>query len=483
MKKTGIVLLFVLIFILVGCQGSKSSVVLLERNSLENKEQGIVYGTSKNGSIVEIKGYTPYVYIPTVGSSDPNDIVTVSSMLDTYGKDEDVLLALNGGIFYNWSYSKGTTQYCFNIKEPDGLVIANGKVLKSTESIDHTECEALVIDAQGNMGWTDYWVDADALVLGQAYYYDIHGNKVDQKEDPEKYRIVSAVTGFVPILIDGVNQFNEKDELLHGYHNYVGHYTSSAQRVIIAANDESFGILQGKWTLQEGAEEALKAGYIFAYNLDGGGSSSLYITKDTNNDGFIDSSDQVTSYSALKESSRTVPTYIVFTSDNEAPQSSYPKALEVFFNSSEPLKASDSFDLYSLVKDLKVYETFTNANGSEASSKREVFCSKTIKKTYITNEVTNSLKTNSIVKSSTVIEGINYYNKSNEKLAYGLLGKKSNELDVCMTFNSNTRLSGAYYDYSTGYSLSSNDDLSTKGEKIVIVSYEGMKTEFKINLN
>ena len=49
-----------------------------------------------------------------------------------------------------------------------------------------------IADEDGNVGWTDFYADADALARGNGYYYDIHGNKVTGK------KIVSAVTGFVP---------------------------------------------------------------------------------------------------------------------------------------------------------------------------------------------------------------------------------------------------------------------------------------------
>ena len=121
------------------------------------------YGTY---TIVESKGYTPFVYIPasngSVTADGTNDMATLAADLAAYGAENSILAASNAGIFYNWNERNGYGyEYCYAQWEPDGVVIANGVVIKSTESIDHTECEPMIITAGGQVGWTDYWVDAD----------------------------------------------------------------------------------------------------------------------------------------------------------------------------------------------------------------------------------------------------------------------------------------------------------------------------------
>ena len=452
-------------------------------------------------SVLESRGYIPYVFVPTIGSTNPDDIQTCLSVLETYGASEKILAGANAGIFYNWGYSADTqtVQYCFNIKEPEGINICNGVVLKSAESIDHTDCEALVIDASGNVGWVDYNADADALVAGTYYYYDMYGNMVDQRTDPEKYKIVSAVTGFVPILINGENQYDENDTLLHGYHNFVGHYTQSAVRIVFAANEDGYAILSGRWTLNEAAEVAKAEGYIFAYNLDGGGSSSLYVGEDTNGDGQLDYTDNYSAnYSALRSSTRTVPTYIVFTAFNEAPQSATPAKLTATFDSSASYEAAKGFNLYSLCESLVVKEIFTNTNGETASSERQIYSKAALDGSTVNNAVYKAESADAKVKETIVQAGTPYYTKSHDvevisKFAFP--GQEpvvnvSDELASCLKANSNTRVSyedlegytGTYYDYSTGYVLTSKDDLSTAGVKTINVYYDGMNTSFQVNL-
>ena len=237
-------------------------------------------------TIVESKGYTPFVYIPASNGSLTadkivDDMATLASDLSTYGAANNILAASNAGIFYNWNERSGYGyEYCYAQWEPDGVVIANGVVIKSTESIDHTECDPLIITAGGQVGWADYFVDADALVAGKAYYYDINGNKVLQSEsDPSTY-VVSAVTGFVPILVGGEVLYDETDDNLtdgkvFGLDNYVGHYAGAAARTVFAANEEGYAIICANGSVKQLAELAKNLGYTFAYNLDGGRSVAL----------------------------------------------------------------------------------------------------------------------------------------------------------------------------------------------------------------
>ena len=507
------------------------------------------YGTY---TIVESKGYTPFVYIPASSGSltadGTNDMATLAADLAAYGAENSILAASNAGIFYNWNERNGYGyEYCYAQWEPDGVVIANGVVIKSTESIDHTECEPMIITAGGQVGWTDYWVDADALVAGQAYYYDINGNKIMQSEsDPSSY-VVSAVTGFVPILVGGNVLYDETDENLtddkvFGLDNYVGHYSSSAARTVFAANEDGYAIICANGTLKQIAELAKSLGYTFAYNMDGGRSVALYVGEDTNGDGVIDpETDSYTnSYTELKSSSRKDPTYIVFTATNEAPVSATPVELVAEYNGTITTAGAD-LDVYDFAEGLDVTEILLNAAGNEDT--RTVYSLAALTDTAeIEHSVdkfssqssgapqgqqgapqgdpsqqqgqqgqqgmpqgqggqapqgdqgqpgqsaggfggqSSSVNNDGSVKTSTSPAGTLYYTKADGVDYDGDGNADKDEIASCARANSNNRSDNSYYDYSTGYTLSTTEDLTTAGEKTIVVSYAGLTTTFKVTL-
>ena len=487
------------------------------------------YGTY---TIVESKGYTPFVYIPASNGSltadGTNDMATLATDLENYGAENSILAASNAGIFYNWNERSGYGyEYCYAQWEPDGVVIANGVVIKSTESIDHTECEPMIITAGGQVGWTDYWVDADALIAGQAYYYDINGNKVMQSEsDPSTY-VVSAVTGFVPILVGGNLLYDETDEDLtdnkvFGLDNYVGHYADAAARTVFAANEEGYAIICANGSLKQMAELAKELGYTFAYNMDGGRSVALYVGEDTNGDGVIDpETDSYTnSYTELKSSSRKDPTYIVFTATNEAPVSATPIELIAIHDGTTYTAGSD-LDVYTFAEDLYVMEILLNAAGNE--DYRTVYSLAALKNTdEIEHSIdkfssqssgapqgqpgqsapqgepsqqgqpgqgaggfggqSSSVNNDGSVKTSTSPAGTLYYTKADGVDYDGDGNADKDEIASCTKANSNNRSDNNYYDYSTGYTLSTTDDLTTAGEKTIIVSYAGLVTTFNVTL-
>ena len=498
-------------------------------------------------TIVESKGYTPFVYIPASNGSLTadkivDDMATLASDLSTYGAANNILAASNAGIFYNWNERNGYGyEYCYAQWEPDGVVIANGVVIKSTESIDHTECDPLIITAGGQVGWADYFVDADALVAGKAYYYDINGNKVMQSEsDPSTY-VVSAVTGFVPILVGGEVLYDETDDNLtdgkvFGLDNYVGHYAGAAARTVFAANDEGYAIICANGSVKQLAELAKNLGYTFAYNLDGGRSVALYVGEDTDGNGIIDpETDAFTnSYTELKASSRKDPTYIVFTSTNQAPVSATPKDLVAEYDSTT---LNAGIDIYDLSEHLIVIEVLTNAAGNDDF--RRVYSLAALKDTDSIQHSIDKFSSQSSgaapqgqapqgqagqatpqgqasqtqqqgqmpqggqgqaapqggfggqsmtvnndgsVKTSTSPAGTLYYTKA-DGVDYDGDGKADkDEIASCARANSNNRSDNNYYDYSTGYTLSTTDNLSTAGEKTITVSYAGLTTTFKVTL-
>ena len=498
-------------------------------------------------TIVESKGYTPFVYIPASNGSLTadkivDDMATLASDLSTYGAANNILAASNAGIFYNWNERNGYGyEYCYAQWEPDGVVIANGVVIKSTESIDHTECDPLIITADGQVGWADHFVDADALVAGKAYYYDINGNKVMQSEsDPSTY-VVSAVTGFVPILVGGEVLYDETDDNLtddkvFGLDNYVGHYAGAAARTVFAANEEGYAIICANGSVKQLAELAKNLGYTFAYNLDGGRSVALYVGEDTDGNGIIDpETDAFTnSYTELKASSRKDPTYIVFTSTNQAPVSATPKDLVAEYDGAT---LDAGIDIYDLSEHLIVIEVLTNAAGNDDF--RRVYSLAALKdKDPIQHSIDKfssqssgaapqgqapqgqagqatpqgqasqgqqqgqmpqggqgqaapqggfggqsmTVNNDGSVKTSTSPAGTLYYTKA-DGVDYDGDGKADkDEIASCARANSNNRSDNNYYDYSTGYTLSTTDNLSTAGEKTITVSYAGLTTTFKVTL-
>lgn len=420
--------------------------------SAAEETQPVEYGTKTDAAYggytyVNITGLTPYVFIPTgAGSSNSADFTNVTGMMNTYGKANDIVVAINGGIFYNFGLPK---QYCFNYKEADGIVIANGLVVKSAESLDHTGCDVLVIDEAGNIGWTDYYADADALAAGKGYYYDIKGNRVEGK------KIVSAVTGFVPIVVDGKSRYNSEDAVLNGFTNFVGHYSQKAVRQIFGVkSDGSYGILTNStlWSLADAAEVALKEGFVFAYNLDGGGSAETVVASGTGDDYKFKT--LVTQLRGV----RPLPSYIVFTADNEAPVSAAASSLNLKLNNDTFYRGTG---LDAIAKAMTVTETYKNADGRESSrilySRQVLDTTQTLEHTIIGGSTTLTGAT--VKKTDTSPNGTLYYTKTDSDASSSLL------------FNSNTRQGGKYYDYSTGYTLSASDDLSTEGVKTITVTY------------
>ena len=220
----------------------------------------------------------PFVYAPNgAGAGDKS----------TYDMavNEGWLLAINGGVF-------DTTT-----KKPDGIVIQNGVVIQNAPTVTHSQCMPLTIDENGNLSYAAYDADASQLVQNG---------------------IVSAVCGFIPIVVD-YKKVTETEW------NAVDHYTQNAQRqiigqwgngdyAIITCEGRSFHNSDG-WTIAEAQTICVKHGLKFAYNLDGGGSTETMLGKKHIN----------TIYE--NTTGRIVPTFIVFngttlppvTNGNDAP--------------------------------------------------------------------------------------------------------------------------------------------------------------------
>lgn len=406
-------------------------------------------------SVVTVSGMKPYVFMPTgAGSDTASDFLSVHGMIEKYGEQYHILAAINAGIFY----AGGGDQLGFHYREADGVVIAGGTVLKSTESIDHTECDIFVVDEDGNVGWADYFADADALAAGTGTYYDIYGKEVSGK------KIYSAVTGFVPILVGGEVLYDPDAGMNRGYDNFVGHYFQLAQRQIFGVREDgSFALITNTtaWTLETAAEAAKAEGCVFAYNFDGGGSAGT-VTGQFENNGKGGPVYSAQTVSRQPYNDTPQPTFIIFTDLEDFGSSDYPAAgipagITAGFNGS--LKRGSG--LAELAGRLTVYEQFNNANGG--TSERRLYssmCCDPDATLYHTTLGTDSLSNGwGETGHSVSPDGVLYYRKTDiESLQ-------------CLRSNGNTRDGGRYYDYSTGFTLSSADDFGRPGMKTVTVSY------------
>ena len=205
----------------------------------------------------------PFVYAPN--GARPGD----KSTYDMTAED-GWLLAINSGIFDT------------STKKPDGIVIQNGVVVQNAPSATHSYCKPLTIDSNGNLNYAAYDADANELVSSD---------------------IVSAVCGFMPIVVDYAAVDSSE-------WNSVSHYTENAQRQIIGQwgnGDYAIITCEGRsyhnsdgWTIAEAQAICIKHGLKFAYNLDGGGSTETMLGLKHIN----------TIYENV--TGRIVPTFIVF---------------------------------------------------------------------------------------------------------------------------------------------------------------------------
>ena len=205
----------------------------------------------------------PFVYAPNLASK-----ATKSTLDMMNGKN--FLLAINAGVF------DVTTLL------PDGIVIQNSKVVCNSASTVHPLCKPLTINSNGDLSYAEPDADANELV---------------------KNGIVSAVCGFMPIIIDykAVSQ-NEW--------NNVEHYDQKVQRQIIGQfenGDYAIITCEGRgfqnslgWSILDAQHVCQKLGLKFAYNLDGGGSTETLLGKKQVNSIYEGTT------------GRIVPTYIVF---------------------------------------------------------------------------------------------------------------------------------------------------------------------------
>ena len=229
-------------------------------------------------------GATPYVYAPNNGKG-----MSSSAAINKL-KSTNAIVVANAGTF-----EKDTSA--------TGRVIVNGTILRSGNT-----CTALVIGHNGkNPGWAEKDVSASSLVGGTGQYHDMNGNLTSGK-------IYSAVSCFSPIIVGG--KVADGTSSSFNFSKYSGHYRNTRARQILCVKGSSsnplYSIISNKnegttggWNWNHMTTVAKDYGCVFAYNLDGGGSTATWTRNSTSAD--------FTHYGG----SRSVPTYIVFTANNQ----------------------------------------------------------------------------------------------------------------------------------------------------------------------
>ena len=177
---------------------------------------------------------TPFVYAPNGTDKGTG-----------YAVDLEQPFCINAGLF-----NPREGQY-----EPEGIIIQNGVVLQNKSAVFYPDSMPLTIDKNGKLWYADANADAYELVTQGC---------------------VSAVCGFMPIIIDGESVPEEKWTRVPHYNipcqrQIIGQFENGDYAVITCEGrgyDDSIG-----WTIHDAQRICLKYGLWFAYNLDGGTST------------------------------------------------------------------------------------------------------------------------------------------------------------------------------------------------------------------
>ena len=161
------------------------------------------------------------------------------------------------------------------------MAVQNGVVINNSPADHHAGAIPLTIDAAGALGTASASATGESLV-GSG--------------------IVSAACGFCPIIENySANQSfptvsNESHFTENAQRTIIGQFGNGDYALITCAgrsNDNSDG-----WTLAEAQEVCGRLGLKFAYNLDGGGSTSMYLRKHP-------------VYDFMQGTSRTIPSFML----------------------------------------------------------------------------------------------------------------------------------------------------------------------------
>ena len=186
---------------------------------------------------------TPFVYAPNGVGQATQSALDMNSSRGFY-------IATNAGIGGTYTVEQGVI--------PIGVLIENNVLLQQGDTINYY---ALTIDANGDLNYAEPNASGSDMVANG---------------------IVSAVVGFVPIVVDydsvdaSVYEVMPHDDQ-HAQRQIIGQF-GNGDYAIISCEGRNFQNSAG-WTIPEAISVCIKHNIKFAYNLDGGGSVETVIYK------------------------------------------------------------------------------------------------------------------------------------------------------------------------------------------------------------
>lgn len=205
----------------------------------------------------------PFLYVPN-GTGRATESTLEMNIRDRF------YLAINAGIGGTYPVEDGVL--------PIGCLIQNGTLIQQGQSV----YPILTIDDNGLLNYAAANTNGSTLISSG---------------------VVSAVVGFVPIIVDYVSVDPSVYEIMpheeqQTQRQIIGQY-SNGDYCIVTCEGKGFDNSSG-WTIPQAITIMLSLGVRFAYNLDGGGSAETVV------------GDQQLNTIYEGTTGRIVPTYIVF---------------------------------------------------------------------------------------------------------------------------------------------------------------------------
>lgn len=182
----------------------------------------------------------PFLYAPNGTGQATQSTLSMNREIGFY-------LAINAGIGGTYTVEQGVL--------PIGCLIENSVLLQQGSS----EFYILTIDDNGTLDYAEPNTNGETLVANG---------------------VISALVGFVPIIVDGeavdpsVYEPMPHEEQ-HAQRQIIGQY-SNGDYAIVTCEGRNYDSSTG-WTIPEAITVCLSLGLEFAYNLDGGGSTETVI--------------------------------------------------------------------------------------------------------------------------------------------------------------------------------------------------------------
>lgn len=193
-------------------------------------------------TLLDGRKQVPFVYVANGLSRGTKSAIDIA-------KEKNFEICINAGLF----------NPKFNTYEPEGVIIENSKVVQNRAAKFYPDSKPLTIDLNGLLGYVEPDIDANDLVSNG---------------------IVSAVCGFMPIIIDHKPISKSKwTKVPHyaGFHQrqIIGQF-ENGDYAIITAEGRGYADSTG-WTISQAQDICIKHGLKFAYNLDGGTSTETVV--------------------------------------------------------------------------------------------------------------------------------------------------------------------------------------------------------------